>query len=165
MTTVTFTGNSVPLTGQLPEIKENAPSFSLCGNDLTDITLNQFFGKKVILNIFPSIDTPVCANSVIKFNELATEHTDIVILGISADLPFATSRFNEQNNIEHVMMASCFRSNEFAKDYGVCIGEGPLSGLTARAVIVLNEIGQVLYTELVSEITDAPNYDAALSVL
>ena len=165
MTTVTFTGNPVQLTGQLPSIKENAPSFSLCGNDLTDITLHQFLGQKVILNIFPSIDTPICANSVMKFNELATEHTNVVILGISSDLPFATSRFNEQNNIEHVKMASCFRSKEFAKDYGVCIAEGALSGLTARAVIVIDEIGQVLHTELVNEITDAPNYSAAFSVL
>ncbi|MEH6531237.1 MAG: thiol peroxidase [Photobacterium frigidiphilum] len=165
MTEIYFIGDPVPLTGQLPLIKETAPAFTLCDKNLMDITLYQFLGKKVILNIFPSIDTPVCANSVIKFNELVADYSDVVILGISTDLPFTTSRFNEQNNIEHVQMASCFRSNGFMKDYGVHISEGPLSNLTARAVVVINELGLVKYTELVSNITDPPNYDAALNAL
>lgn len=163
MTSVTFQGNPVSLSGKFPKKDQQAADLSLCGADLTDITLNKFAGNKVILNIFPSIDTPVCASSVRAFNEKATATDNTVVICVSADLPFAFSRFCEAEGIENVIFASFFRSADFTEAYGVNINEGPLRGLATRAVICIDEKGIISHSELVQEITEEPNYDAALS--
>ena len=163
--TITFQSNPVSISGQLPLAGQTAPAFTLCAADLSDLTLTSLKGKRVILNIFPSIDTPVCAASVREFNEKATNIDNVVVLCISADLPFATSRFCGAEGIEGVQMASFFRAPEFTEEYGVNLHEGALKGLASRAVVVINEEGKVIYSELVSEITDEPNYEAAMAVL
>ncbi|QUM84349.1 thiol peroxidase [Moritella sp. 28] len=165
MSTVTFQGNSVSLSGSFAEKGTQAPNFTLCGADLADITLQDFAGKNVILNIFPSIDTPVCATSVRTFNIEAASKENTVVLCISADLPFATGRFCEVEGIKDVKTASFFRAPTFTEDYGVNINEGALAGLASRAVVCLNTEGLVVHSELVSEITDEPDYAAALAAL
>lgn len=158
---VTFLGNEVTLSGEFPQKGQKAQNFTLCNKELSDIGLEQFEGKKVILNIFPSVDTPTCANSVKAFNQLAELLQDTVVLCVSADLPFALSRFVDAEDLGNVTIASCFRSPTFAEDHGVCISEGALRGLTSRAVVVLDENHNVLYSQLVTEIADEPDYSKA----
>lgn len=165
MATVTLKGNPVDVAGTLPAVGTAAPAFSLTAGDLADVGLAAFAGKKKILNIFPSVDTPTCATSVRKFNEKAAARDGVVVLCISADLPFAQKRFCGAEGIEGVANLSTFRNPGFAEAYGVKLASGPLAGLTARAVVVLDENDQVLHSELVAEIADEPNYDAALAVL
>ena len=142
-----------------------APDFTLVKTDLAEVTLADYKGKKVVLNIFPSIDTPVCAASVRRFNKVAGETDNTVVLCISADLPFAHTRFCETDGLKNVESLSVFRSPVFGKDYGVTITTGPIAGLLSRAIVILNPEGKVVYTEQVPEITQEPNYDAALAAL
>lgn len=165
MALISLKGNSVHTSGNLPGVGLKAPDFVLTGSDLSDVTLDQFKGKRVVLNIFPSLDTPVCANSVRRFNKHVSQLENVALISISADLPFAHARFCETNNIDNIVNASVFRSPNFAKDYGVGILDGPLRGLLARAVVILDEGLQVLYNELVCEITQEPNYDKAMKAL
>lgn len=163
--TVHFQGNPVGVAGKLPQQGEQAKTFSLVAKDLSDVALSSFAGKRKVLNIFPSIDTGVCATSVRKFNQLASGLDNTVVLCISADLPFAQSRFCGAEGLSNVVTLSTLRGAEFKQAYGVEITEGPLSGLTARAVVVLDGQDNVLYSELVNEITTEPDYDAALAAL
>ncbi len=165
MPTVTFQGNPVTVSGTLPTAGDQAPSFTLCATDLADLSLAQLQGKTVVLNIFPSIDTPVCALSVRKFNETLAKTANTIVLCVSADLPFAFSRFCAAENIEGVQGASFFRADTFAEDYGVKIAEGPLKGLATRAVVVISKDGKIAYSELVGEITDEPNYEQAIAAV
>lgn len=165
MATVTIEGNEIHSNGDLPAIGSTAPDFRLVDKDLNDLTLEDFSGKKKLLNIVPSLDTGVCAASAKKFNEAAKKDTDTVFLTISADLPFAQGRFCEAESIDNMKTLSLMRSKNFAKDYGVLLEDGPLAGITARAVVVLDENNKVVYTELVPEIVQEPDYDTALAVL
>lgn len=165
MATVTLKGNPIQVHGDLPAKGSDAPGFRLVGGDLKDITLHDFAGKRKVLNIFPSVDTPTCATSVRKFNEKVGSLKDTVVLCISADLPFAQGRFCGAEGLKNVVNASLMRGRNFAKDYGVLIENSPFAGLTARAVVVLDADNKVLHTELVAEIADEPNYDAALAAL
>ena len=165
MATVTFLGNNVTTNGDLPAVGSAAPDFSLPDKDLKDLGLNDFPGKKRLLNIVPSLDTPTCAASTRKFNESFTGRDDAVALVISADLPFAQGRFCATEGLKNVITLSLMRSKKFAKKYGVLIKDGPLRGLTARAVVVIDENDKVTYAQLVPEIADEPNYDAALKAL
>ncbi|ERH66944.1 lipid hydroperoxide peroxidase [Pantoea dispersa EGD-AAK13] len=162
---VHFQGNPVPVAGHFPQAGEQAKPFNLVAKDLSDVSLSQYAGKRKVLNIFPSIDTGVCAASVRKFNERSGEADNTVVLCISADLPFAQSRFCGAENVNNVVTLSTLRGAEFIEGYGVAIADGPLKGLTARAVVVLDENDKVLYSELVNEITEEPNYEAALAAL
>lgn len=163
--TVHFQGNPVKVAGQIPQAGSKAAPFTLVAKDLSDVTLSQYAGKRKVLNIFPSIDTGVCAASVRKFNQLAGELDNTVVLCISADLPFAQSRFCGAEGLSNVVTLSTLRNPEFQKDYGVSLEDSPLKGLTARAVVVLNEQDDVIYSELVNEITTEPDYDKALAAL
>ena len=163
MSIITFKGGNVSTNGELPAVGTVAPAFVLVKNDLSEVSLNDLKGKNVILNIFPSLDTSVCAASVRRFNKEAAGLPNTVVLAISADLPFASSRFCTTEGIENVLPASVFRSDEFAKNYGVLMTDGPLKGLLARAVVVVNPQGNISYKELVPEITNEPNYQAAIS--
>ncbi len=165
MAQVTFKGSPVPTVGELPAVGAKAPAFTLTGKDLSDIRLADYAGKTVVLNIFPSLDTSVCAASVRRFNAEAGALGETVVLCISADLPFAAGRFCTIEGLEKVVPASVFRSPEFGKDYGVTIAAGPLHGLLSRAVVIVGKTGEVLYTEHVAEITNEPNYEAALQAL
>ncbi|MDG4553379.1 MAG: thiol peroxidase [Candidatus Competibacter sp.] len=165
MATITFKGNPIHTNGDLPAVGASAPDFKLVTADLNDVTLADFGGKKKLLNIVPSLDTPVCALSTHKFNEHAKTHPDTAILVVSADLPFAQSRFCGNEGLENVVTLSMMRSRKFAKDYGVLLEDGPLAGLTARAVVVLDGNNTVRYTELVPEIAQEPDYNAALAAL
>ena len=158
-------GAPVNLAGDLPAVGSTAPDFKLVTGDLSDVGLAHYAGKKKLLNIVPSLDTGVCAASTKKFNEAMAGKTDAVALVISADLPFASSRFCSAEGITNVINLSMMRWRNFGKDYGVLITDGPLAGITARAVVVLDANNKVLYTELVPEITQEPNYDAALAAL
>ena len=162
---VTLGGNPVPVAGSFPQPGQAAPAFSLVGKTLADVTLADFAGKRKILNIFPSIDTPTCATSVRKFNQTASQLANTVVLCISADLPFAQARFCGAEGLENVVTLSTMRGREFMRDYGVELAGGPLAGVTARAVVVLDENDRVLHSELVSEIKSEPGYDAALKSL
>ena len=164
MTTVTFSGNPVQLKGALPTVGAAAPAFTLTAADLADKTLADFAGKRKVLNIFPSIDTGVCQQSVRTFNQRAAALNNTVVLCISADLPFAQARFCGAEGLDNVVTLSSFRSS-FAQDYGVALADGALRGLTARAVVVLDENNKVLHVGLVPEIAQEPDYDAALAVL
>ncbi|QEY26563.1 thiol peroxidase [Neisseria zalophi] len=164
MSQVTLQGNPVEVSGTFLEKGQTAPEFKLTAGDLSDKGLADFAGKRKVLNIFPSVDTGVCAQSVRTFNEKAATLNNAVVLCISADLPFAQARFCGAEGIENVVMLSTFRS-AFAQDYGVLLADSPLKGLTARSVVVLDENNQVLHSELVSEIAQEPNYEAALAVL
>ena len=164
MTTVTFSGNPVQLKGALPTVGAAAPAFTLTAADLSDKTLADFAGKRKVLNIFPSIDTGVCQQSVRTFNQRAAALNNTVVLCISADLPFAQSRFCGVEGLDNVVTLSSFRSS-FAQDYGVALADGALRGLTARAVVVLDENNKVLHVGLVPEIKEEPDYDAAIAVL
>ena len=165
MATLTFKGNPIHTNGELPTVGTPAPDFKLVTADLKDVALADFAGKKKLLNIVPSLDTSVCALSTRKFNEHAKAHPDTVILVISADLPFAQKRFCGSEGLSNVVTLSMMRSRKFAKDYGVLLENGPLAGLTARAVLVLDEQNVVRHAELVPEIAQEPDYAAALAVL
>ena len=162
--TVTLGGNLIQIGGTLPQVGSAAPAFKLVAKDLSDTTLEHFAGKRKVLNIFPSVDTGVCAQSVRTFNQKAAALSNTVVLCISADLPFAQARFCGAEGISNVVMLSSFRSS-FAQDYGVAIASSGLRGLTARAVLVLDENNRVLHGELVADIANEPDYEAALRVL
>lgn len=165
MTAVTLGGNPVAINGTFPAVGSKAPAFSLVAKDLSDVTLASLAGKRKVLNIFPSVDTPTCATSVRRFNESAANLANTVVVCISADLPFAQARFCGAEGIENVINLSTMRGREFLANYGVEITSAPLAGVAARAVVVLDENDQVLHAELVAEIKDEPNYEAALKVL
>lgn len=165
MATVTLKGNAINTSGQLPTVGTKAPDFTLVKNDLSTCTLEDFKGHKVILNIFPSIDTGTCAQSVRQFNQEAAELDNTKVLCISRDLPFAHARFCGAEGIDNVVSLSDFRDNNFGKSYGVDFIDGPLEALNSRAIVVLDENGTVRYTEQVPEIVDEPNYKAALEAL
>jgi thiol peroxidase len=165
MATVTLKGNPIHTSGELPAVGQQAPDFKLVTAELTDVTLADFKGKKKLLNIVPSLDTPVCATSTKIFNDAAEGRDDVVMLIVSADLPFAQAKFCNVENTARVKTLSMMRDRHFAKDYGVLIEDGPLAGITARAVVVLDANDKVAYTELVPEIAQEPNYDAALAAL
>lgn len=166
MATVTLKGNPVSVGGNLPQKGQTAPDFKLADKARTETTLANFSGKRKVLNIFPSIDTPTCATSVRTFNKNAAALNNTVVINISADLPFAQSRFCAAEGIENVVNLSTFRNTAgFGESYGVMIKDSSLAGLLARAVVVLDENNKVLHNELVSEIANEPNYDAALAVL
>jgi thiol peroxidase len=162
MATITRKGTPVETVGNLPEKGRKAPGFVLVKQDLTEVSLADYKGKKLILNIFPSIDTPTCAMSVRKFNEKAAALQGAAVLCVSADLPFALGRFCGAEGIENVETASGFRSS-FGDDYGLKIKTGALAGLYSRCIIIINELGNVVHTEQVAEIADEPDYDAALA--
>jgi thiol peroxidase len=165
MATITLQGNACNTNGELPAIGSTAPDFTLVDAKLNDVHLADYAGKKKLLNIVPSLDTPVCATSTKKFNELVAERDDVVVLVVSADLPFASGRFCGMEGLDNVLPLSLMRGKGFAKDYGVLITDGPLAGITARAVVVLDADNRVLYTQLVPEIAEEPDYDAALAAL
>jgi len=165
MSQVTLKGNPVQVDGHLPAVGAKAAAFHLVGKDLSDVSLANFDGKRKVLNIFPSVDTPTCATSVRRFNEKASQLDNAVVLCISADLPFAQARFCGAEGLSNVVTLSTMRGSDFLKNYGVAIASGPLAGLAARAVVVLDEHDKVLHTELVGEIAHEPDYDAALAAL
>lgn len=162
---VTLGGNPIDVGGQFPQVGESAKPFTLTTAELSDVGLSQYAGKRKVLNIVPSVDTGVCAASTRKFNEKASGLNNTVVLVISADLPFAAARFCGAEGLENVITLSTFRHPGFLRDYGVSIDSGPLTGLCARAVVVLDEQDKVIYTQLVPEIKEEPNYDAALASL
>jgi len=165
MATITLHDNEIHTSGDLPRIGSKAPDFRLTDKDLSDVSIVEWTGRKKLLSIFPSVDTPVCALSTRKFNEYARENDDTVMLMISADLPFAQKRFCGSGELDNVVTLSTMRAPDFSKNYGVLIEDGPLAGLTARAVIVLDENDTVVHAELVGDIGDEPDYDAALKAL
>ncbi len=165
MSKTALQGNPVKVSGSLPKAGKNAPGFKLVKVDLSEVSLKDFEGKKVVINIFPSIDTPVCATSVRTFNKEASELKNTVVLCVSRDLPFAQGRFCGAEGLDNVISLSDFRSGKFGVDYGVELADGPLAGLLARAVVVIDKTGKVVYTELVPEITLEPDYKSALKVL
>lgn len=165
MATITLGGNPVHTNGELPKTATKATDFKLVKPDLSIATLADYTGKKLVLNIFPSVDTGTCAASVRKFNEKASQLQNTTVLCISRDLPFAQKRFCGAEGLENVENLSDFKEGQFGKDYGLEITDGPLAGLHSRVVIVVNENGEVVYTEQVAEIADEPNYDAALAAL
>lgn len=165
MAQVSLRGQVVNTIGDLPQVGSPAPDFKLVNAKLKDVTLANFKGKKKLLNIVPSLDTPVCATSAKKINTLAADHADVMMLTISADLPFAQSRFCGVEKIKNLKPLSTMRSAQFAEDYGVLMLDGPLAGLTARAIVIIDENDCVSYTELVADITHEPDYDAAMAAL
>lgn len=164
MATITFQGKPINTVGELPAVGSKAPDFKLTNRKMQDIGLAEFAGKRKVLNIVPSLDTPTCATSARKFNEKAAHLDNTVVLVISADLPFAQARFCEIEGIKHVTALSTFRSS-FAHDYGVQLLDSILAGLTARAILVIDEFDNVVYTQLVAEIADEPDYAGALAAL
>lgn len=165
MASITLKGNKINTNGELPKLGTQAPDFRLVDAGLKDLTLADFSGKHKVLNIVPSLDTSVCATSTRKFNEKAAALKDTAVLVISADLPFAMKRFCETEGIKNVVPLSLMRSRNFAKDYGVLIQDGPLEGITARAVVVLDKNNKVIHAQLVPEIATEPDYDKALASL
>ena len=165
MANVTFKGNPVEVAGTFPGTGDTAPAFSLAGTDLKDVSLQDYAGKRKVLNIVPSLDTAVCATSTRKFNEQAASLADTVVLVISADLPFASGRFCSTEGLDNVVPLSTFRNRDFMRDYGVEIAAGPLQGVAARGVLVLDENDKVLHAELVPEIAQEPDYAAAITAL
>ncbi|UWX56936.1 thiol peroxidase [Chlorobaculum sp. MV4-Y] len=165
MATITLKGNFIHTAGELPAVGSQLPAFTLVKSDLSEVSPADFAGKKLVLNIFPSLDTAVCAASVRRFNKEAGERGDAVVLCISADLPFAQGRFCTTEGLENVVSLSVFRSPEFGQNYGLTITDGPLKGLLSRAVIVADASGKVLYVEQVPEIVQEPDYDKALAAL
>lgn len=165
MATITLEGNEIHTVGELPAIGSDAPDFTLTNSDMGETSLAGYSGKKIVLNIFPSIDTGVCAESTRRFNTAAGSLNNTVVLCISADLPFALSRFCGAENLDNVITLSTFRNPEFGDDYGVRISDSPIAGLMSRAVVIIDENGKVIYTEQVPEIAQEPDYDAALTKL
>ncbi|MDD4489014.1 MAG: thiol peroxidase [Paludibacter sp.] len=159
MAKITFKGNAVNTNGQLPAVGSKAPDFKLVGAGLNELTLADYKGKRVVLNIFPSLDTGVCATSVRQFNKWVSDKENTVVICVSKDLPFAQSRFCGAEGLNNVITASDFRYNNFATDYGVLMTDGPLAGLMARSVVAIDENGKVTYTELVPEIVQEPVYE------
>lgn len=165
MPRINFDGSSYEIAGELPTVGSRAADVSLVNTNLSDVTLANWMGKRKILNIFPSIDTPICAKSVIAFDKLAEGQDDLAMLMISYDLPFAHQRFARENDLKHVVHLSAIRHAGFGENYGVQIVEGPLAGMFARAVVVLDENNTVVHRELVEDIMNEPDYEAALSAL
>jgi thiol peroxidase len=165
MAQVTLKGSPVNTVGNLPAVGEPAPGFTVVDKTLKEVSLQEFAGRKVVLNIFPSVDTPTCAMSVRRFNTEIAQRDNAVVVCVSMDLPFAHARFCGAEGIENVVSASAFRQPEFGNHYGVRITDGPLAGLFARAVVVVDEKGRVAYNQLVPEIADEPDYEAALQAL
>lgn len=165
MSTVKFKGGSVTLSGKIPQKVNQAPEFLLTKNDLSDVSSKDFSGTKIVMNIFPSVDTGVCAASVRRFNQEAARLAGTKVLCISRDLPFAQARFCGAEGIDNVIMLSELRNRDFGKDYGLAMNDGPLAGLLARAVIVVDENRKVVYSQLVPEITEEPDYDAVIKFL
>lgn len=165
MAQITLKGNPINTSGNLPKVGSQAPDFKLTKSDLSETSLKDYSGKRVILNIFPSIDTGVCATSVRHFNQDASKLDNTVVIGVSRDLPFAHNRFCAAEGIENVVIVSELRDMKFGDDYGVRITEGGLASLLSRAVVVIDEKGKVIYTEQVPEIGQEPNYDAAINAL
>ena len=165
MANITLKGNPIETVGELPKVGTKAPSFNLVADDLSELSSEGLKGKRLILNIFPSVDTGTCAMSVRKFNEAATKLDNTVVICVSADLPFAAARFCGAEGIENAKTGSVFRAPGFGKDYGVTFKTGPLAGLLSRSVVVIDASGEVTYTEQVQETTDEPNYDEALAAL
>lgn len=165
MAKVTLKGNEIHTIGDLPQKGDRAPDFKLVDKDLNDRSLSDFSGRKKLLNIVPSLDTPVCAESTRRFNEYAREHPESVVLIVSADLPFAQQRFCGDEGLDNVITLSMMRDKSFAEDYGVLIEDGPLAGVAARAVVVLDEDDRVAHRQLVSEIAEEPDYQEALNAL
>jgi len=165
MAEITLGGNPIHTNGELPQTGNKAPDFKLTAHDLSDKSLSDYAGKRVVLNIFPSIDTEVCASSVRKFNEKAAGLENTAVLNISKDLPFAHKRFCAAEGIENAETLAEYRDHQFSESYGVQIIDGPFAGLMSRAVVVLNENGEVAYTEQVPEIGQEPNYEEALAAL
>ncbi|MFE5328880.1 MULTISPECIES: thiol peroxidase [unclassified Embleya] len=163
--TVNFKGNPVAVAGRLPQPGDSAPDFSLVAKDLSDVSLENYAGKRKVLNIFPSIDTGTCAASVRRFNASAADLTNAVVLCISADLPFAQGRFCGAEGLDNVVTLSTMRGREFLENYGVALTEGPLAGVATRAVVVLDENNVVVHSELVAEIAEEPDYEKALTAL
>jgi thiol peroxidase len=165
MAQITFKGTPIITQGDLPKVGRPAPDFTLTKTDLSDVTLSDFKGKRVVLNIFPSVDTPVCATSVRRFNQEASKLENCVVLCVSRDLPFAHARFCGAEGLNEVVSVSDFRTGSFGERYGVTIAEGPLKGLLSRAVVIVDEKGTVAYTQQVPEIAEEPDYTAALAAL
>lgn len=165
MAQITFKNNPVHTAGSLPKVGENAPDFSVTKPDLSETALKDYRGKKLVLNIFPSIDTPVCAASVRKFNEEASKMKNTAVLCVSKDLPFAHKRFCAAEGLQNVISASEYKNNSFSDAYEVKIVDGPLAGLFSRAVVVVDEAGKVIYTEQVPDIAQEPDYGKALAAL
>lgn len=162
---ITYDGKSYRTYGELPSIGSRAPDVSLVNTELQDVSLANFMGQRKVFNIFPSIDTPVCAKSVIVFNRIAADHDDVTMLMVSYDLPFAHARFHEQHSLTHVVGLSAIRHAGFGENYGVQIVEGPLSGMFSRAVVVLDENNTVVYRQQIADIGDEPDYIAAYKAL
>lgn len=165
MAKITLKGSPFTTSGELPQVGLKAPHFRLVNGSLADVSLEDFKGKKKIISIVPSLDTPVCALSTKRFDEYAAAHKNVVVLVVSSDLPFAQGRFCTAESTSHVVPLSMMRDRHFARDYGVLIEDGPLAGITARAVVVLDGDDKVLYTELVTEIGNEPHYQAAIAAL
>ncbi len=165
MATITLKGKEIHTYGSLPQVGSVAPAFTLTNASLEDVTLESFKGKYKVLNIVPSLDTPICAISAKRFNEAISKMNDTVLINISADLPFAQKRFCESEKLQNIITLSTMRSPNFGKDYGVLITDGPIAGLMSRAVIVLDKDNRVVYTEQVPEIAQEPAYDKALTAL
>ncbi len=165
MATVTLKGNPIRTAGELPAVGTSAPDFRLTKADLSDVSLKDFAGKKIILNIFPSIDTPTCATSVRTFNKEASQVPNVVVVCVSKDLPFALKRFCGAEGIDKVETTSALRDDSFARGYGVAFAEGALAGLFSRAIVVIDEHGKVTYTEQVAEVSSEPDYAKALAAV
>jgi len=165
MAQITLKGTPIQTSGQLPSIGSKAPDFKLVNSDLKDCSLSDYKGKRKILSIVPSLDTSVCSLSAKKFNQAIEKHPQIAVLVISADLPFAQKRVCGAENLKNITTLSMMRSKDFAKDYGILIQDGPLAGLCARSIVVLDENDKIMYTELVPEIAQEPNYDKALEAV
>jgi thiol peroxidase len=165
MAQVTLGGNPIHTNGELPAVGSKAPDFVLTATDLADVSLKDYMGKKLILNIFPSLDTPVCAASVRKFNAEVNNLENTAVLCVSVDLPFAQKRFCGAEGLDNVIPLSALRSRDFGTDYGISIVDGPLAGVFARAIVILDEKGTVSYTQLAPEIKEEPNYDEALAAV
>lgn len=165
MAIITLNGTPMHTIGSLPPVGSKAPDFTVTKTDLGEIKLKNYLGKKIILNIFPSLDTPTCASAMRHFNEVAQKLTDVLILCVSVDLPFAQKRFCVSEHLDNVQCVSVFRHPTFGKDYGVTIIDQPLLGLLSRAVVILDETGKIIFTEQVKELSNEPNYDAVLAAL
>jgi len=165
MAEITLKGNQINTSGDLPAKGSDAPDFLLVRSDMSNLTLSELKGKKIVLSISPSFDTSICASSVRKFNQLAAGKSNVIVLAITKDLPFAHNRFCTTEGITNVVTLSGFRNRNFGKAYGVDIIDGSFEGLYARSIVVINEAGKVIYTQLVPEIATEPDYDAALAAL
>lgn len=165
MSTITLQGDTIHTIGTLPKVGNEAPDFTVTKLDLSEINLKNYRGKKIVLNIFPSLDTPTCAAAMQKFNEIAGKLSDVLILCVSEDLPFAQQRFCSAHKLKNVQPVSVFRHPEFGETYGVMIIDGPLTGVLSRAVVVIDESGKVIYTEQVKELANEPDYDSMLNAI